>query len=165
MAGAALLLALLVGVFQALGFLCRLAPGDAGSWWLSIAGGAPAITVLKRLNHQLPWDLAGVLAAWRAMSHHWLWGVRDGGAGHCFQRPCVTAFAYLAGWFAMRHGAPRVAGRWLLAALLARHAAGPGAACSALHEDHTLDGLDLLGLGPGAGDGAAGAPAWRGLLL
>jgi membrane-associated PAP2 superfamily phosphatase len=120
MAGAALLLALLVGVFKPWGFLCRLAPGERWQLWLSIAGGALAITVLKRLNHtSCPWDLAEFGGVARHVSH-WLWGVRDGGAGHCFPAGhASTAFAYLAGWFAMRRSAPRVAGRWLLAALLA----------------------------------------------
>ena len=120
MAGAALLLALLVGVFKPWGFLCRLAPGERWQLWLSIAGGALAITVLKRLNHtSCPWDLAEFGGVARHVSH-WLWGVRDGGAGHCFPAGhASTAFAYLAGWFVLRRSAPRVAGRWLLAALLA----------------------------------------------
>ena len=120
MAGAALLLALLVGVFKPWGFLCRLAPGERWQLWLSIAGGALAITVLKRLNHtSCPWDLAEFGGVARHVSH-WLWGVRDGGAGHCFPvGHASTAFAYLAGWFVLRRSAPRAAGRWLLGALLA----------------------------------------------
>ena len=120
MAGAALLLALLVGVFKPWGFLCRLAPGERWQMWLSIAGGALAITVLKRLNHtSCPWDLAEFGGVARHVSH-WLWGVRDGGAGHCFPAGhASTAFAYLAGWFVLRRSAPRAAGRWLLGALLA----------------------------------------------
>ena len=120
MAGAALLLALLVGVFKPWGFLCRLAPGERWQLWLSIAGGALAITVLKRLNHtSCPWDLAEFGGVARHVSH-WLWGVRDEGGGHCFPAGhASTAFAYLAGWFVLRRSAPRVAGRWLLAALLA----------------------------------------------
>ena len=120
MAGAALLLALRVGVFKPWGFLCRLAPGERWQLWLSIAGGALAITVLKRLNHtSCPWDLAEFGGVARHVSH-WLWGVRDGGAGHCFPAGhASTAFAYLAGWFVLRRSAPRAAGRWLLGALLA----------------------------------------------
>ena len=120
MAGAALLLALLVGVFKPWGFLCRLAPGERWQLWLSIAGGALAITVLKRLNHtSCPWDLVEFGGVARHVSH-WLWGVRDGGAGHCFPAGhASTAFAYLAGWFVLRRSAPRAAGRWLLGALLA----------------------------------------------
>ncbi len=120
MAGAALLLALLVGVFKPWGFLCRLAPGERWQLWLSIAGGALAITVLKRLNHtSCPWDLAEFGGVARHVSH-WLSGVRDGGAGHCFPAGhASTAFAYLAGWFVLRRSAPRAAGRWLLGALLA----------------------------------------------
>ena len=120
MAGAALLLALLVGVFKPWGFLCRLAPGERWQLWLTIAGGALAITVLKRLNHtSCPWDLAEFGGVARHVSH-WLWGVRDGGAGHCFPAGLAsTAFAYLAGWFVLRRSAPRAAGRWLLGALLA----------------------------------------------
>lgn len=79
-----------------------------------------AITVLKRLNHtSCPWDLAEFGGVARHVSH-WLWGVRDGGAGHCFPAGhASTAFAYLAGWFVLRRSAPRAAGRWLLGALLA----------------------------------------------
>ena len=120
MAGAALLLALLVGVFKPWGFLCRLAPGERWQLWLSIAGGALAITVLKRLNHtSCPWDLAEFGGVAHHVSH-WLWGVRDEGGGHCFPAGhASTAFAYLAGWFVLRRSAPRAAGRWLLGALLA----------------------------------------------
>ena len=140
MAGAALLLALLVGVFKPWGFLCRLAPGERWQLWLSIAGGALAITVLKRLNHtSCPWDLAEFGGVARHVSH-WLWGVRDEGGGHCFPAGhASTAFAYLAGWFVLRRGAPRVAGRWLLAALLAGTVLGVAQQMRGAHfMSHTL---------------------------
>lgn len=125
MAGAALLLALLVGVFKPWGFLCRLAPGERWQLWLSIAGGALAITVLKRLNHtSCPWDLAEFGGVARHVSH-WLWGVRDGGAGHCFPAGhASTAFCYLAAYFWLRPWAPRMARIWLAATVVAGLALG-----------------------------------------
>ena len=140
MAGAALLLALLAGAIWPWGFLRRLAPAQRWQLVLSIAGGALAITVLKRLNHtSCPWDLAEFGGVARYVSH-WLWGVRDEGGGHCFPAGhASTAFAYLAGWFVLRHGAPRVAGRWLLAALLAGTVLGVAQQMRGAHfMSHTL---------------------------
>ena len=140
MAGAALLLALLTGVFWPWGFLRRLAPGQRWQLLLSVAGGMLAITALKRLNHtSCPWDLAEFGGVARYVSH-WLWGERDGGGGHCFPAGhASTAFAYLAGWFVLRHDAPRVAGRWLLAALLAGTVLGLAQQARGAHfMSHTL---------------------------
>ena len=115
MAGAALFLALLVGVFKPWGFLCRLAPGERWQLWLSIAGGALAITVLKRLNHtSCPWDLAEFGGVERYASH-WALGVIDGGGGRCFPGGHASAgFAFVGGYFALRRKQP-VAARWWLA--------------------------------------------------
>ena len=120
LAGGALLAALLLGVFRPWGFLRGLAPGERWQLLLSIAGGALAISALKRLNHtSCPWDLAEFGGVAQYVSH-WLWGVRDAGAGHCFPAGhASTAFAYLAGWFVLRRSAARVAGPWLLWAMLA----------------------------------------------
>lgn len=120
MAGAALLAALFLGVFRPWGVLRRLARQERWQLLLAIAGAALAISALKRLNTtSCPWELAEFGGAARYVSH-WLWDMRDEGAGHCFPAGhASTAFAYLAGWFVLRRSAPRVAGSWLLWVLLA----------------------------------------------
>lgn len=117
-----------------------LVPAQRWQLVLSIAGGVLAITALKRLNHtSCPWDLAEFGGAARHVSH-WLWGVRDEGAGHCFPAGhASTAFAYLAGWFVLRRAAPRVAGPWLLWALVAGLALGLAQQMRGAHYmSHTL---------------------------
>lgn len=116
----ALLAALCWGLFRPWGFLRGLASVQRWQLLLSIIGASLFIAVAKRISStSCPWDLAefGGTAAYVS---HWLWGVRDAGAGHCFPAGHASAaFAYLAGWFVLRRGAPDVARPWLLCVLLA----------------------------------------------
>lgn len=84
-----------------------------------------AIQLLKRGSHtSCPWSLTefGGKAAYVS---HWLWGVRDGGRGHCFPAGhASTAFCYLAAYFWLRPWAPRMARIWLAATVVAGLALG-----------------------------------------
>jgi len=83
---------------------------------------ATAVVLLtKSASHtSCPWDLAqfGGVAHYRS---HWLgWWLGDGGPGRCFPAGHASAgFAFLTGWFALRHDLPRLARVWLVAALVA----------------------------------------------
>ena len=51
---------------------------------------------------------------------HWALGVVDGGGGRCFPAGHASAgFAFVGGYFALRHKAPAAARWWLAAAVLA----------------------------------------------
>ena len=120
MAAWALLAALSVGVFRPWGFLQGL--GQAQRWQLvlTVIGASLTIAVFKRISDtSCPWDLAEFGGAAQYVSH-WLWRVRDEGAGHCFPAGHASAaFAYLAGWFVLRRSAPDTARPWLVWVLLA----------------------------------------------
>jgi len=80
-----------------------------------------AVTLLKTLSHtSCPWDLAQFGGVARHVSHWSGWLVQDGGAGHCFPAGhASTGFAFIGGFFALRHDQPRLAWVWLLIALVA----------------------------------------------
>ncbi len=60
-----------------------------------------------------PWDLAEFGGTAHAVSH-WLWGVADGGPGHCFPSGhAVAAFAFLSQYFLWRPHRPQRARAWL----------------------------------------------------
>ncbi|AVP57631.1 phosphatase PAP2 family protein [Pulveribacter suum] len=115
-----LLLALFVGAVRPWGMLRRWPAQERWQLALSIALAMAAVTLLKRASStSCPWDLAEFGGAVPYVSH-WSWGVRDGGGGHCFPAGHASAaFAFVAGWFAVRRRAPQCSGPWLAAALLA----------------------------------------------
>lgn len=102
------------------GVLRRLTPGERWQLVLSALAGVAAVALLKHFSQtSCPWDLAEFGGRAQHVSH-WLWGVRDGGPGHCFPAGHASAgFAFVGGWFALRRCAPRAATAWLAAALLA----------------------------------------------
>lgn len=66
-----------------------------------------------------PWDLEQFGGLAQHVSH-WAWGARDGGSGGCFPAGHASAgFAFLGGFFALRHGAANSAKRWLIGAMMA----------------------------------------------
>jgi membrane-associated PAP2 superfamily phosphatase len=77
-----------------------------------------AISLLKMASStSCPWDLATFGGAAQHVSH-WSWGGMDGGSGRCFPAGHASAgFAFVAGFFAFNHDAPRVARVWLAGAL------------------------------------------------
>jgi len=118
-ASSVLLAALAVGAARPWGFLRGMAAADRWRLVLSIVTAMLAVTLFKRASAtSCPWDLAEFGGTARHVSH-WVWGLRDGGPGHCFPAGHASAaFGYLAGWFVLRRTAPRVAGPWLAAALV-----------------------------------------------
>lgn len=87
-------------------------------WWLGTTLFCVAlIPLLKRQSlTSCPWSLAEFGGGAAHYVSHWLPGRRDGGSGGCFPSGhASTAFAYLAGWLALRRSAPRVARTWLIA--------------------------------------------------
>ena len=78
------------------------------------------VPAIKRFSAtSCPWDMVEFGGSARAVSH-WLWGVTDGGPGHCFPSGhAVGAFAFFSQYFLWR---PHRAGRaraWLTLVLVA----------------------------------------------
>lgn len=107
-----------------------------GLWWP--AGGLQRIEFLERLQFastvliavlavgalknfsrtSCPWDLADFGRSAHYLSH---WSLAsDGGPGRCFPAGHASSgFAFIAGWFAFREHAPRIARAWLIGSLAA----------------------------------------------
>ena len=83
------------------------------------------MALMKRISAtSCPWDIADFGGVGHYVSH-WAWGITDGGSGHCFPAGHASAgFAFISGYFALRHNLPRTARLWLAAALTAGFALG-----------------------------------------
>jgi len=84
-------------------------------WWLATC--VLCLLVIPLLKHasltSCPWSLAEFGGKARYVSH-WALGVSDGGGGGCFPSGHASAaFAFLAGYFALRERHPVAARRWL----------------------------------------------------
>ena len=98
------------------------------------------MAVMKRISAtSCPWDIADFGGVGHYVSH-WAWGVTDGGSGHCFPAGHASAgFAFISGYFALRHDLPRAARLWLAAALVAGFALGLAQQMRGAHfMSHTL---------------------------
>ena len=98
------------------------------------------MALMKRISAtSCPWDLAEFGGIGHYVSH-WAWGVTDGGGGHCFPAGHASAgFAFISGYFALRHNLPRAARWWLLASLIAGFALGLAQQMRGAHfMSHTL---------------------------
>lgn len=96
-------------------------------WFAVTLGCLMLIPTIKHFSAtSCPWDLAEFGGTAHAVSH-WLWGVPDGGSGHCFPSGhAVGAFAFLSQYFLWR---PHRAGRaraWLMGVLAAGSIFGLG---------------------------------------
>ncbi len=116
--GWALVLAMLVNAIRP--WTTRLTSRQRWGWLaLTLAAAAMPALIKQTSLTSCPWDLAEFGGAARYVSH-WQFGVRDGGAGHCFPSGhASTAFALLSGWFVLRDTYPRAARRLLAAVLVA----------------------------------------------
>jgi membrane-associated PAP2 superfamily phosphatase len=87
---------------------------------LSVLVALAVVSLLKNTSRSsCPWELAefGGVATYVS---HWDWGLRDGGPGRCFPAGHASAaFAFLAGWFALRRVAPGAATTWLVVTVIA----------------------------------------------
>lgn len=77
------------------------------------------IALLKYGNHtSCPWDLEQFGDVASQMSHWAGWIRTDGGGGHCFAAGhAATGFAFITGYFALRHDQPQLAQWWLLGSI------------------------------------------------
>ena len=98
------------------------------------------MALMKRVSAtSCPWDISDFGGVGHYVSH-WAWGVTDGGGGHCFPAGHASAgFAFISGYFALRHCLPRTARVWLATALLAGFALGLAQQMRGAHfMSHTL---------------------------
>ena len=95
--------------------------------------------VKRSSSTSCPWDLAEFGGTARYVSH-WDWGLSDGGVGRCFPAGHASAaFCFLPGYFWLRGQAPRAAGFWLAATLLAAFTIGLAQQVRGAHYfSHTL---------------------------
>lgn len=112
-------LVLCLAVWWPVGPLARIGQRERLQLASSTLLGALAVSVLKFGSHtSCPWELADFGGVARYVSHWSLAG--DGGAGHCFPAGhAASGFTFVGGYFAFRQTEPRVARRWLAAALAA----------------------------------------------
>ena len=107
---------------------------------VSTFAASTATSLVKRASDtSCPWDLAEFGGMARYVSH-WSLGITDGGGGHCFPAGHASAgFAFVSGYFALRHSHPRAARIWLALALLGGFALGLAQQMRGAHfMSHTL---------------------------
>jgi membrane-associated PAP2 superfamily phosphatase len=117
---------LVVGVWRPLPFARALTRRER-VWWLATTLVCVAlIPVLKHSSQtSCPWSLAEFGGGFAHYVPHWVLWQHDGGPGRCFPSGhASTAFAFLAGWFALRRKAPRAAKTWLAITVIAGVALG-----------------------------------------
>ena len=115
-----LVLLLALSVWWPRGFLRKLDASERLQMAVSALLSLAVVSITKNLSAtSCPWDLAQFGGVARHVSH-WALGVLDGGSGRCFPAGHASAgFAFLGGYFALRHKAPTAARWWLAGALLA----------------------------------------------
>ena len=115
-----LMLVVALGVWWPIGLLRRIDLGERLQLAISVLVALGVVSSLKSLNAtSCPWDLAEFGGVARYASH-WALGVVDGGGGRCFPADHASAgFAFVGGYFALRHRQPRAARLWLAASLAA----------------------------------------------
>ncbi|TWO68062.1 phosphatase PAP2 family protein [Caenimonas sedimenti] len=99
------------------------------------------VTLIKAGSHtSCPWDLHEFGGIARHVSHWAGWLSSDGGAGRCFPAGhATTGFAFIGGYFALRHDIPRLAIAWLAGALVLGLLLGGGQQMRGAHfMSHTL---------------------------
>jgi membrane-associated PAP2 superfamily phosphatase len=104
-----------VGPFQRLPFARRL------QLPVTALLASAVISALKGLNStSCPWEMAAFGGVAQHLSHWSGWFMPDGGSGRCFPAGHATSgFAFVGGFFALRHHLPRLARGWLAGALVA----------------------------------------------
>lgn len=114
-----LMLALTAGIWWPFGVLRRLHSRQRVQLVLSTLVSLVLINLLKYgSTSSCPWDLQEFGGVARYVSH-WALGVADGGSGRCFPAGHASAgFAFVGGFFALRHSQPQAARWWLVTALV-----------------------------------------------
>ena len=92
------------------GFFRKLDASERLQMAVSALLSLAVVSITKNLSAtSCPWDLAQFGGVARHVSH-WALGVLDGGSGRCFPAGHASAgFAFLGGYFALRHKAPTAA--------------------------------------------------------
>lgn len=135
-----LVLVLLAALWRPLGPLRQLHSAER---WQLAAATLLSLLVVNLLKYNsttsCPWDLAEFGGVARYASH-WALGMLDGGGGKCFPAGHASAgFAFIGGYFALRHRHARAARIWLACALLAGLALGGAQQVRGAHYlSHTL---------------------------
>ena len=114
-----LILALCLFIAWPIGALQRLTSARRAQLAVSAMLAWAFITLVKSGNHtSCPWDLHEFGGLARHVSHWAGWSREDGGGGRCFPAGhASTGFAFLGGFFVLRHDQPRLARIWALTAL------------------------------------------------
>ena len=103
---------------------------------------AAALIALLKAGSQTscPWDMHDFGGVARYASHWTGWIYPDGGSGQCFPAGhATTGFAFVGGFFALRHARPRLAQVWLWSALTVGMVLGIGQQLRGAHfMSHTL---------------------------
>ena len=115
-----IVLALLVFIWRPVAFLRRIHRGERVQLALTTLLSLAVVTGLKYASTtSCPWDLTEFGGVARYASH-WALGTLDGGGGKCFPAGHASAgFAFIGGYFALRHHQPRAARIGLACALSA----------------------------------------------
>ena len=138
----AVLLSLLVSALRApvKGTLASMPSRRERLYWLAVTLLCLVLVpLIKRYSAtSCPWELAEFGGLARNVSH-WLWGVADGGPGHCFPSGhAVGAFAFLSQYFLWRPHQAQRARTWLVLVLAAGCIFGLGQlARGAHHASHS----------------------------
>ena len=133
-------LVLTICIWWPMGFMRQVAYPRRIQLMVSMLAALAVMAVMKRTSAtSCPWDLAEFGGVAHYVSH-WALGVHDGGSGHCFPAGHASAgFAFISGYFALRHSLPRLARIWLAAALLAGFSLGLAQQVRGAHfMSHTL---------------------------
>jgi len=130
---------LTLGVWWPVGWLRRLEPRERVQLIATTLIAVLAVSSLKAVSAtSCPWDLAAFGGVARHVSH-WSW-LPDGGSGRCFPAGHASSgFAFVGGYFVLRHASPAQARIWLALALLAGFTLGIGQQIRGAHfMSHTL---------------------------
>jgi membrane-associated PAP2 superfamily phosphatase len=131
---------LLLAVWWPFGILRSLTRRQRAMMFVAAMACLVVVSTLKNMNStSCPWDLAEFGGTARYVSH-WDWWLSDGGVGRCFPAGHASAaFCFLPGYFWLRGQAPRAAGFWLAATLLAAFTIGLAQQVRGAHYfSHTL---------------------------
>lgn len=117
--GWVMLLGLFLSIRWPVGVLRRLGRGERAWLASTVLLAVICVSLIKQSSQtSCPWELQAFGGGASYVSH-WAAGVADGGGGRCFPAGHASAaFAWMAGWFALRASAPIAARRWLIAALV-----------------------------------------------
>ncbi|MBX3621127.1 MAG: phosphatase PAP2 family protein [Rhizobacter sp.] len=135
----ALAMGLTLMVWWPIGWLRQVRTSDRVQLVVATLASVLVVSLLKSASTtSCPWDLSDFGGAAHHVSH-WSW-LQDGGAGHCFPAGHASSgFAFVSGYFALRHVSARWARIWLALAVAAGFGLGLAQQMRGAHfMSHTL---------------------------